>query len=207
MAHLNPSEQRAVEELRSALDKDLESLNAEARYLVLGGLVSAGKTSLINAILLEAVAGAREELKEDRGGRLNVMPTSFNENTRIVTELELSPSCTAIEIRLMESVPETVQDPELVPRPEAGEEIRPIAARNFKLSEGYPVVLSGSRPLRRLQKHLQELCAAEVPAGSHRRLHVLLPSRNLERALSIIDTPGLDSPSVWRQVSVLVQSK
>eukprot|EP00439_Symbiodinium_sp_Y106_P012018 s5652_g1.t2 len=205
MAHLNPSEQQAVEELRTALDKDLESLNAEARYLVLGGLVSAGKTSLINAILLEAVVGAREELKEDRGGRLNVMPTSFNENTRIVTELELSPSCTAIEIRLMESVLET--DPEFVPRPEAGEEIRPIAARNFKLSEGYPVVLSGSRPLRRLQKHLQELCAAEVPAGSHRRLHVLLPSRNLERALSIIDTPGLDSPSVWRQVSVLVQSK
>ncbi|CAE7208577.1 LIP [Symbiodinium sp. CCMP2456] len=110
MAHLNPSEQRAVEELRRALDKDLESLNAEARYLVLGGLVSAGKTSLINAILLEAVAGAREELKEDRGGRLNLMPTSFNENTRIVTELELSPSCAAIEIRLMESVLETVRE-------------------------------------------------------------------------------------------------
>ena len=30
-----------------------------------------------------------EELKEDRGGRLNVMPTSFNENTRVSAELSL----------------------------------------------------------------------------------------------------------------------
>ncbi|CAJ1349099.1 unnamed protein product [Effrenium voratum] len=188
LAHQGPA-QFAIRQLCDALDEDLEALNREERFVVFSGLVSAGKTSLINSILLQLLP--LQELKEDASGRRNLMPTSFSENTRIVTQLELCPEAEHIEVRLLEKVCQPAQS------------VGTAVHSGFRLCEGYPERLAGPRPWRRLQRRLRQLCTAETGL---RRLQIRLPCP-LDHPVSIIDTPGLDSSEVWQHVEELVRSK
>lgn len=86
-AHLGEREQTAIEEIKTTLERDLTGLNEETRYILFGGLVSAGKTTLVNALLLSLCPEAGDELKKDADGKVNLMPTAMYENTRIVTEV------------------------------------------------------------------------------------------------------------------------
>jgi len=222
-ADLGMDEQRAVKEVKDNLNVDLKLLNEETRYLVFGGLVSAGKTTLVNAMLQHLVPELRKEIKEDKGGRLNLMPTAFNENTRIVTEIELSPSATGIRVQLLErtGIPlptrmrsgqaggAEAMDDISAARPQAVQS--PRSAPGGTPDETFILQKDLTLPLekcwRKLQKHIQDICEEEPPEDAMRRLCIQVPCRAVDQTVSIIDTPGLDSPSVWQQLRSLVHAK
>eukprot|EP00443_Scrippsiella_acuminata_P129585 CAMPEP_0115579896 /NCGR_PEP_ID=MMETSP0272-20121206/4338_1 /TAXON_ID=71861 /ORGANISM="Scrippsiella trochoidea, Strain CCMP3099" /LENGTH=1576 /DNA_ID=CAMNT_0003014781 /DNA_START=21 /DNA_END=4751 /DNA_ORIENTATION=+ len=191
-ATLGKQEREQITTIRSNLDRGLNALKEEKDYVVFAGGVSAGKTSLVNALvstMLPAETWSELEVEDDQQ---TLLPTDFGENTAIVTEIEFfnpgeDASQSKIEVRELRC-DDHASDLEIA-------EMGGAPARPFE-------------NLREVQKYIKDLCQRRPQDGLLQRLLIRLPSSKIaSHPISIIDTPGMESPGVEKQIRPLLSAR
>mmetsp|Transcript_77899 Transcript_77899/g.154472 ORF Transcript_77899/g.154472 Transcript_77899/m.154472 type:complete len:270 (-) Transcript_77899:8-817(-) len=92
-----PDDRAALEQIRATASETFSAATTEPMYLLLGGLVSAGKTTLVNALIQLMLPELEHELRKSPG----LLPSDYNENTRVVTEILCVRDAQDVTIKLM----------------------------------------------------------------------------------------------------------
>mmetsp|Transcript_45989 Transcript_45989/g.80086 ORF Transcript_45989/g.80086 Transcript_45989/m.80086 type:complete len:931 (+) Transcript_45989:73-2865(+) len=190
-----------IEQVRVAASEKYTRADDEVRYVLFGGLVSAGKTTLVNAFICLMLPELQEELKHPP----ELLPTDYNENTAIVTEVRFSSTAKAITTTLMQALMTNADDAnEMGGRP-SGHLFS--SKLKFEPAPGYPQTYPISGAFRKLQKDIKRVIGKKNESRISRMvIEVPCPAVGTN-PLSIIDTPGLDSPFVWQQIQEEISTK
>ena len=195
---VNKDKQPRIEEIKHRVESQWQSVQEEKDCVIIGGLVSNGKSSLVNAFISRFVPPDWWSTLVPNDGvfdafeQRNFLQTDYSENTLVVTEIEFHLA------------------PEFGPLPS------PVQVGVWRAEEIEGEMLQfiqdeAPQRFENLAQAKEYMSRFQVPVQGHCRLQVkiLLPrgSAVLKRPLVIIDTPGLDSPRVWEQLHSLVSSK
>eukprot|EP00434_Breviolum_minutum_P001166 symbB.v1.2.001020.t3/scaffold52.1/size380577/10 len=190
---LKPNDRECFLQIQAELKTKNAAVQDESDYVVVAGGVSAGKTTFVNAILSVLLKDRWNELEPEvikqrgkviREGIRTLLPTDFSENTAIITEVELRPPespdfrCT---LKLLESRLDQFE----VVWSENFDNLKDVAAKVGNLATTKP---DKKKPLRRLR-----MC---------------IPCEGLTgNPLTLVDTPGMESPGVREQVLPMIACK
>ena len=190
---LKPNDRECFLQIQAELKKKNAAVQDESDYVVVAGGVSAGKTTFVNAILSVLLKDRWNELEPEvikqrgkviREGIRTLLPTDFSENTAIITEVELRPPESS-DFRCTLKLLESRLDQFEVVWSENFDNLKDVAAKVGNLATTKP---DKKKPLRRLR-----MC---------------IPCEGLTgNPLTLVDTPGMESPGVREQVLPMIASK
>ena len=185
-------ERQRIDDLRKELDRNSQGLREEKDYILFGGGVSAGKTTLVNAVLSHVFpTDMWENLEPDEDDLRTLMPTSFSENTAIVTEIEFFPFDGTS------------------PRPDISLQLLECEHSTDGCSTEFSVIDENIyADLCEVKRYLTRYCQEKPPDGRGRRMLIKVPSGSVHKhPVSIVDTPGLESKGVWEQIYPMIHAK
>ena len=190
---LKPNDRERFLQIQAELKKKCTAVQDESDYVVVAGGVSAGKTTFVNAILSVLLKDRWNELEPEiikqrgkviREGIRTLLPTDFSENTAIITEVELRPPESS-DFRCTLKLLESRLDQFEVVWSENFDNLKDVAAKVGNLATTKP---DKKKPLRRLR-----MC---------------IPCEGLTgNPLTLVDTPGMESPGVREQVLPMIACK
>ena len=199
---LDEEKRPRIAAIRNRVQGQWESIEETKDVVIFGGLVSSGKTSLINALIKSLLPSewwtslAVKPEDEDQYQERSFLATDFDENTMVITEVEFYTSRSNDDSEPVEFVLLQSENTHLMRFEPHG--------RSEKLS-----FTEAQQRLhgKKLQQDIENIKSAGLLGRVHLKIGLPPCSAQLPRPLSIIDTPGLSGVGVWPQLKSLVLSK